>query len=46
MNYCLRLVLAVSLVTLFTGDLCFARGSQSIEKPAAASSRRISTVFP
>jgi tetratricopeptide (TPR) repeat protein len=32
MNYCLRLVLAVSFVALFTGELCFAQSSQSKEK--------------
>src|SRR5579862_9685843 len=32
MKYCLRMVLAVSFVALFAGDLCFAQGSQSKEK--------------
>src|ERR1700733_12196409 len=32
MNYCMRLVLAVSFVALFAGDWCFAQGSQSKEK--------------
>ena len=32
MNYCMRLVWAVSFVALFAGDSCFAQGSQSKEK--------------
>lgn len=32
MNYCLRLVLAVSFVALFAGDLSFTQSSQSQEK--------------
>jgi len=32
MNYCMRLVLAVSFVALFATDGCFAQGSQSKEK--------------
>ena len=32
MNHCLRLVLVVLSVAFFTGELCFAQGSQSKEK--------------